>query len=87
MTSSPMTDTTMRELVPGVRVRDADGNLGVVIRLEDACWERTRYRWTHTIFPDPMEGHVLVRLDQPIHALRHYFYAPEHLHVVEESND
>ena len=54
MTSSPMTEATMRELIPGVRVPDADGNLGVVIRLEDACWERTRYRWTHTIFPDPI---------------------------------
>lgn len=79
--------TTMRDLVPGVRVRDPDGNLGVVMRLEDACWERTRYRRTRTICPDPMEGHVLVRLDHPIRTMRDCFYTPEHLRVVEESND
>lgn len=65
----------------GARVRGSDGLEGNVIRAEDCCWERTRNRKTVTTCADPVEGHVLVRLDQPVHTIRDYWYRPDDLEV------
>jgi hypothetical protein len=64
---------------PGTQVRDPDGLIGVVIRPEDSCWQRTLHHKVRTICADPLEGHVLVRLDEPIHTIRDYWYRPEDL--------
>jgi hypothetical protein len=66
---------------PGTQVRDRDGHMGVVIRPEDACWQRRLHHKIKTICADPLDGHVLVRLDQEIDTIRDYWYRPEDLEV------
>lgn len=66
---------------PGTQVRDTDGLSGVVIRPEDACWQRNVGRKIKTVCAEPLDGHVLVRLDEEIATIRDYWYRPEDLEV------